>query len=246
MSLVSRLRRAPAPLRGSVPSGGAERGARRAAALAWVTAAALAAGCGALGNKTPSRLHALDTRPAAAGAERACALRFSVRELNLAGHLARPEVVTGRTGNRIEADADDLWAAPLATELRRIVALELADRLRGSQPVPHPWRLEEAPRLAVSIDVDRLEPAGGALQAAIGWRLVDVAGHRVLAWGRWQAQPALGPIGAAEAARADATVAAMGAALAQFTDMLAARIAADPVAGGWCGDAPSRGAGSAL
>lgn len=213
--------------------GNATTGALRAAAWVVVASAALA-GCGPLARTPPARLHALDPAPAAAGAAAPCAVRFALRELRVASYLDRPEVIVARDGSRIVADPDDLWAAPLTQQLRGALTGALVARLQGSQPVPHPWRLGEAPQLALAVEVERLEPVAGALHARLGWRASDVAGSRQLAWGRWEHAVPLRAMPAEGGGAAAATVAAIDASLSAFADMLAVRIAQDSAVAGWC------------
>lgn len=215
------------------PRGGAMPGVRRATAWAGAIAIALLTGCGPLARTPQARLHALDPVPPAAGAAAPCAVRFALRELRLAAYLDRPEVIVARDGSRILAEPDDLWAAPLAQQLRAALTGALLARLQGSQPVSHPWRLGEAPQLALAVEVDRLEPVAGVLRASLGWRASDVAASRQLAWGRWDHAV---PIRAAsdEGSGAAATVAAIDASLSAFADVLAARIVQDPAIAGWC------------
>lgn len=210
-------------------------------ALGACTAAALSllAGCASFtnfGNKPPSRLYALDV--SAAPAKRAsCGVRFAIRELRLAAHLERPEVVIAREGSRIVAEPFDLWAGPLAQQLRRELSRALVARLEGSQAVPHPWRLDETPQLAFVFDVDRLEAAGNVLHASVGWRVVEVAANRQLASERSEIRrPLVAAQPAVNGATAQSVVQAVDAALADVADALAARIATDQsISSRWCG-----------
>ena len=199
------------------------RSAARGCALAVALASLAGCGGGLLPARgEPVRLYALE---AAAPAQRlSCPVRFSVRDTRLAGHLERPEVVVARDGPRIEAPVSAQWAAPLAAELKRQLSRALADRLEGSSPVPHPWRLEDAPRLAVSVDFDRLEPEGDRLRAIGIWRIADVAAGRSVEAGRFDESFLLA--GSPGGDRAAATVAAIDAALGRLADQLAVRIAA--------------------
>ena len=207
-------------------------GPRVERAAVVIVAAAVLAGCGGSllpARGEPVRLYALQ---AVAPAQRmACPVRFSVRDARLAGHLERPEVVVARDGPRIEAPLGAQWAAPLAPELKRLLSRALADRLDGSVPVAHPWRLEDAPRLAVTVDFDRLEPEGDRLRAVGVWRIADVAAGRGIDVGRFD--EALGLADAPGTDRAAATVAAIDVALGRLADRLATRVAAG--AGADCG-----------
>lgn len=224
----------PSVRRRAAPGDARTPGARCPATGAAALLIAVLAGCGPLARTPPARLHALD--PAPAGAATPCAVRFALRELRMAPHLDRPEVIVAREGSRLLAEPDDLWAAPLAQQVRGALTGALAARLEGSQAVPHPWRLGEAPQLALAVEIDRLEPVAGALRASLGWRASDVAASRQLAWGRWEQAVPLraAPATAAEGATAAATVAAVDASLSAFADVLASRIAQDPLIAGWC------------
>lgn len=215
--------------------------AARRRALGACTAAALSllAGCASFtnfGNKPASRLYALDVSTAPAP-RAACGVRFAIRELRLAAHLERPEVVLAREGSRIVAEPSDLWAGPLAQQLRRELSRALVARLEGSQAAPHPWRLDETPQLALALDVDRLEAAGGTLHASVGWRVVEVAGNRQLVSERWESRrPLASGQPTVNGANAQSVVQAIDAALAELADTLATRITADPnMSSRWCG-----------
>lgn len=137
-------------------------------ALTFVLMALLLAGCNVLPSQLSSRLHALPYIESASRA--ACAASFSIRDLRLAGHLDRAEVVTGHSGSLIEVSPLDLWASPLKDELRRALGHGLAARWIGARLVSHPWRFGETPDLALEVSVDRLEPIGHELQANIRWQ----------------------------------------------------------------------------
>lgn len=212
---------------------------RRALGACAAAVLSLLAGCASFtnfGNKPPSRLYALDV--ATAPAKRApCGVRFAIRELRLAAHLERPEVVLAREGSRIVAEPSDLWAGPLAQQLRRELSRALVTRLEGSQAVPHPWRLDETPQLALVLEVDRLEAASNVLYASVGWRVVEVASNRQLASERSEIRrPLVAAQPAVNGATAQSVVQAIDAALADVADALAARIATDQgISSRWCG-----------
>lgn len=185
------------------------------------------AGCGGLlPNSEPARLHAI--RLPAPTVQHACPVSFSVRDLRLAGHLDRPEVVLAVEGSRVVVEGDDLWASPLRAELPRLVARALADRLAGSRLQAYPWRFNEVPRLAVSVQLDRLEAEAGQMRLDASWSLVDPrASNRPLAHGRLvESMPITVPPDAG--GRADAVAEATGTALGRLADAMAARLAALP------------------
>ena len=210
-----------------------------AAACTVIALSLLVAGCttfAGFASKPPSRLYALDVSTVPATRAQ-CAVRFAIRELRLAAHLERPEVVLAREGSRIVAEPTDLWAGPLAQQLRRELSRALTARLDGSQAAPHPWRVDETPQLALAIEVDRLEEASGALQSSVSWRVIEVASNRQLASERWDNRRSIdkAPL-ATNGTNASAVVQAIDAALADLADVLAKRIATDAaIAGRWCG-----------
>ncbi|UCE32257.1 MAG: membrane integrity-associated transporter subunit PqiC [Burkholderiales bacterium] len=198
--------------------------ARAGAAL--VFGAALS-GCTLVPNSAPADMYVLEAAAPRVGFD--CALSFSVREVRLAGHLDRPEIVIGKVGARIETSQRALWASTPARELPAAIARALARRLRGSQIVPHPWRFGETPALAIEVDVDRLEPEGGQLVAEIRWSAAEPRGQSpAVARGSYVARV---PMAAGDAA---ATAAAVVTALGGFVDALATRMAEHPQVGTLC------------
>ena len=198
------------------------RAARHATRLPFAaTLAALTAlgGCAGLGSAPPPRLFALAGAPAAA-APVPCAMGFSIRDVRVAGHLDRAEIVTGREGPEIRAAADALWAAPLRAELPRLTAALLGQRLAGSRVVPYPWRFNEWPDAAFTFDIDRMEPVGDALQLAATWTAaVPGSAPRALGGGRFETTVPMSGHGAA------ATVRAADVALGRLADAVAAQAA---------------------
>lgn len=173
------------------------------------------AGCTGLVATSQSRLYALDAVPP--GVTTRCPVTFSIRDVRIAGHLDRDEVVVGRDGPRVHASSDDVWAAPLKQELPRLLTRLLTDRLAGSVSVPYPWRFGEQPALALNVEVDRLDPVDGALQAALRWTVVEANAtpSRVVGRGSFETRVPQTGTGAATVVRA------IDVALGRFADTLA-------------------------
>lgn len=129
--------------------------------------------CSGLGQSQVARLYAIDLPAASSGLD--CAISFSIRDLTLAGYLDRLEVVSERRNNEISASATELWAAPLKDELRRLIAVSLSLRWRASRAVGYPWRFQELPQVALSINVDRLDPSAGMFDSVIRWQAFQPA-----------------------------------------------------------------------
>ena len=182
---------------------------------------ALLAGCTGLITPSQSRLYALDAVPP--GRTTPCPIGFSVRDVRVAGHLDRDELVVAREGARIRSSAEDIWSAPLKSELPRVLTRLLLARLEGSVAVPYPWRFNEQAALALDVDVDRLEPIGGELQAQLRWTVVEPTTTPVRLIGRGSFDTRVALAGGAP----DGTVRAIDVALGRFTDVLAGQAAAD-------------------
>jgi uncharacterized lipoprotein YmbA len=182
---------------------------------------ALLSACSLLPESAPVHLFALDTVPSAETAP--CAVSFSLRDIRLAGHLDRQEVIVARQGSELVASGNELWAAPLKREFARVLTGTLLSRWSGSVAIAHPWRQGEVPRLALNVDVDRLEPVADQLRATIRWTLVEPAAKsRVLDGGSFDTSVPMSARGAAP------TVQAIDRAIGRFGDLLAKRARAAP------------------
>ena len=200
-------------------------------AVAAVLSGLLLAGCGNLISSSQSRMYALDAVPATRKVP--CPIGFSIREVRVAGHLDRDELVLMRDGPEIRASADDVWAAPLKTELPRVLTRLLLARLDGSVSVPYPWRFNEQPGLALNVEIDRLEPVNGELAATMRWTVVQptTTPARVLNRGTFETRVPL------EGPGPTAAVRAIDTALGRFADALAELGASDPGARAACAQA---------
>jgi uncharacterized protein len=140
--------------------------------IAAALVAAVLAGCAS----TPgSRFYALNGEEpgqAASGAS----YSVSVGPVSVPDMVDRPQMVLNASANRIEIDEFHRWAAPLRSEIPRVVAENLS-RLLGT---PWVWPAPNAPGdtdFRVQIDVQRFEatPAGAVTFAAV-WTVRRVSG----------------------------------------------------------------------
>jgi uncharacterized lipoprotein YmbA len=200
----------------------------RAASIAAVMLAGALTACGSIFPDSPaSRLYTIDVVAPLQSVR--CPVSFSIRDLRLAGHLDREEVVLSRDGPEIRATPNDLWASPLKVEVPKVLTRLLLVRWEGSRAVQYPWRYNEVPLIALSLDVDRLEPNGDQLQAAIRWNAFDPAARsRQLDSGVFETSV---PI----ADRSTSTsVQAINQALGRFADQLTTRARGDTDLGAVC------------
>jgi uncharacterized lipoprotein YmbA len=85
----------------------------------------------------------------------------------------RPEIVLRSGANTVEVLDDDRWAAPLADQLQRVLAADLASRL-GADAIIEPG-LPSAPRTSRRITVSILEfdPGRGDSVIEASWEISD-------------------------------------------------------------------------
>ncbi|MFL5284804.1 MAG: membrane integrity-associated transporter subunit PqiC [Rhodopila sp.] len=57
---------------------------------------------------------------------------IELRDIGLAGYLDRPQIVRSSDGYRLDIMANDTWGEPLGGMIARVLSIELAQRLPGS------------------------------------------------------------------------------------------------------------------
>jgi uncharacterized lipoprotein YmbA len=227
-------------------------------ARAWRVSAGLSlafisAGCALPGPQAPAQLYALGSptklsRDAAANsATPTCHLQFALRELELAGALDRPEVILRRDGPRLQASPMHLWAAPLRSELSRLLGAGLEQSLRGARQWPYPLRFGQRPDVMLSVTFDDFTHTGEAMLLSMRWQAwtIPVASQPA----RWLAgqtvqmtQPVSPPVNQAGGNdQASQTVALMNSTLQSSIDLLAKQLISDPAIAPLCQPATSSG-----
>ena len=150
----------------------------KAAALAL--AAAVLAGCG---SSPPARYFTLDAEaPAAAPAPAVEAALYSivVGPVTVPEAVDRPQLVLRSGANRVELAEDGRWAAPLKSEIPRVIADRLAALLPGTRVATSQQRAATPPDYRVVIDIQRFDsdPGEGATVQAL-WTVRPVSGTPV-------------------------------------------------------------------
>jgi uncharacterized lipoprotein YmbA len=192
--------------------------------LAWICAASiaavLAAGCG-----TPlkERFYTLAPPPAASPAPSPASASFSVvvGPLTIPETVDRPQLVLRVAPNRVLIVEEARWAAPLKSEISRVIAAELAQLLEGAQTSTAAQRATPNADYRVFIDIQRFDSAPGdgvAIEAQ--WSLRT--GDNVRQTGRSAVREAAGT-------SYEDIVAAHGRALAAVSRDIAAAIRANPL-----------------
>ena len=150
--------------------------------LAIGTAWVLLGGCGAFApTADPSKFYILGVLPEAdsaadkttAGAIKA---NFSIGlgPIELPGYLARQQIATRTSANRLSYSETDRWAAPLAESFSRVLGQNISHLLNPAQMIQVPWQSSDAPDYQVKIEV--LQFDGNSNQEAwltARWSVID-------------------------------------------------------------------------
>jgi uncharacterized lipoprotein YmbA len=116
----------------------------------------LAAGCG---STAPARFYTLtSTAPPAATASD---VSIAVGPVSVPGAVDRPQIVVSTGANRVAVDEFNRWAAPLDTDIARVVAANLAALLGTPRVTQFSQGLSADADLRVAIDVQRFESTLG-------------------------------------------------------------------------------------
>jgi uncharacterized lipoprotein YmbA len=141
--------------------------------------------------------------------------------LNLPAYLQRPQLVTQSGGGAVRLDEFNRWAEPLEVALPRVVATNVDQLVGDLTVIPFPWdsRLRADYRLLGRVNAFGAD-ADGLVVLEVQWGIQDRDQKLILQprRDRYQAQ--------ASARDAAAIVAAMNAAVEQFSRDIASRISA--------------------
>ena len=177
---------------------------------------------GCAGSSAPVRLYVLTPPPEARVAPLGPAvpggLALGVGPVRLPGLLDRPQIVTRRGADEIDAAEFHRWAEPLADSVPRILAENLAALWKTDRVAIFPWDPEQAVRYQVVVDVMRFDGAmGGDVVLDARWRILATHGKELAANRSLLTQPTGG-------AGYPAVVAAMSRALAALSREIAATL----------------------
>jgi uncharacterized lipoprotein YmbA len=224
---------------------------------AWRTGAGLVlafglAGCSLPGPQAPAQLYALSlptpnaSRDTSANSTApACALQFALRELELAGALDRPEIILRRDGPRLQASSMHLWAAPLRSELSRLLGAGLEQSLRGARQWPYPLRFGQRPDVLLSVTFDDFTRTSETMVLSMRWQAwtIPLASQpaRWLAGQTLQMTQSAASLGnqAGVTDQASQTVALMNGTLQNSIDLWARQLMSDPAIAPLCRPATS-------
>lgn len=185
----------------------------------WLTAACLVlAACGAA---EPTRFYLLSPEPGAAAAVPSGPVVF-VDQATIAPYLDRAQLVSRIAPDQVAFDDLRTWAEPVTAMITRFLVDELGTRFGPDRVLETPARRDLQPDYRLLIDVLRFDgDQAGLMVVDARWTLLAGSEERLVATGRERiAQPADEP------ASWDARVAALGRALEELGQRLAAAVAA--------------------
>jgi hypothetical protein len=172
--------------------------------LLWLT------GCS---STPPSRFYVLTAEVAGSGGEtRYPDLVLGVGPIRLADYLERPQIVARASDNRLQVEEFDRWGGSLETNIKWVMAENLAQALGTNAVVAFPWERAVVPRYQVMIDIRRFDPtAGNLIRLGAQWQILGEDGRELLSIGRSDiSEPIVG-------AGFEAQVAAQSRALARLS-----------------------------
>jgi len=118
----------------------------------------LAAGCG---SSPASRFYTLTPAPPSAPAPASSDLSVLVSPVSVPLAVDRPQMVVAVSANQVALDEFNRWASPLANNIARVVAENLAAMLGTSRVAVSPQALTSGVDYRAAIEVQRFESALG-------------------------------------------------------------------------------------
>lgn len=186
----------------------------------WILAGVGTFGLLGCGSPLKERFYTLETPAVGAAASPVIAASLSVivGPVTVPDMVDRPQLVLRVAPNRVVIAEEARWAEPLKTEIPRVVAAQLAQRLQGARIATSSQRATANADYRVIIDIQRFDTApGDAVAIEALWSLR--AGEAVRQTGRTLARETAGT-------GYDELVAAHGRALATLSGDIADAIRA--------------------
>jgi uncharacterized lipoprotein YmbA len=155
----------------------------------WRVAAALALwalavwGCNLLAPQ-PTMSHLYILTPVKAESTRiqeTAPLAIGLGPIRFPDYLKRTEVITRIGPNSLRVSESERWAAPLDTDFRQIMAVNLARLLGTDQIVQYPWYGSTHLDYQVELDVDRFDTdTNGTARLIARWTVRDTRGSTLV------------------------------------------------------------------
>lgn len=135
------------------------------------------AACGITGTSPEPRFYTLTSEAPPPSAASSTTYLVIVGPVTVPEVVDRPQIVTRTAENRVELAEQSRWAAPLRSEIPRIIADNLARLLEGARTATTEQRAAGTPDYRVLIDIQRFESSSedATIQASWSVRTKDVA-----------------------------------------------------------------------
>jgi len=134
-------------------------------------------------------------------------------------YLARAEIVTRTTDNRVQFSSQDRWAEPLDVTFKRVLAQDLSRALEGRSVVEFPSFSVAGPiTYRVQASVNQFEAdASGTIRLSASWSVVNTKQNRVV-------YDSTSNLSIPAAPNPSAAAAALSEAIGRFAEQVAAEI----------------------
>ncbi|MFM0209548.1 PqiC family protein [Paraburkholderia sediminicola] len=116
-----------------------------------------------------SRFYTLSAVQAVGQPQRADPILIAIDPVTVPELVDRPQIVSGLDANRVSIDEFARWAEPLKSQISRVLAADLAQRIPGAIVSSYPQRVDEN-ACRVSVDVQTFDSsADGTVTLAVIW-----------------------------------------------------------------------------
>lgn len=198
----------------------------RKAAFALIASALLLTGCA---ESKPSRFYVLTPLDAAKEPTGAIGPALGVGPVVIPQYLDRPQIVTRSSDNRLDLAEFDQWGGRIGDNITRALAENLSGLLKTDRVSIYPWTDSSALTAQISVDITQFErDQSGTVTLTAFWTIADAQSGKILRNGRSNIQKPIAPGATGDAGGFDGITAAMSAALASFSEEIAAAIRSLP------------------
>jgi len=131
---------------------------KRHPGIAAACLAALLAGCG---SSPPATFYTLRSGSEAQTSTSTASYSVVVGPLTVPDLIDRPQLVLSNAGNQVTVAEQVRWAAPLRTEIPRVIASNIANTLKDARVSAYPQSADANADFVVSVDIVRFDSALG-------------------------------------------------------------------------------------
>lgn len=177
----------------------------------------LVSGCG---SSPEARLYLLEPVAIGGAPARPAAATVLVKEIVLAEHLARREILSRDRRYEVSTAEFDRWAEPLQNNVTAVITENLSTLLASDDVITYPWTFGEPADFTINTQILYFGPdPGGDVVLTALWRIDGLRGETVALRRTSYSQPR-------STAEAVSTVAAMSRALGDLSEDIASEVRA--------------------